>query len=102
MMGGFQVAFLLFVLIKMIALMVPQKSGRLYVFEHYLGFHGSFFSNKIALAFCLRQITNTRIIKKTLFMKSDIHDLQGMQNECVKLIQRTLFDFFLNSSHSIL
>ena len=58
-------------------LFLPKTKGRLYVFEHYLGFHGSFFSNKIALACRMTQITEPKIVKKTLFMKSDLLDLQG-------------------------
>ena len=51
-------------------------TGRLYIFENYLGFHGSFFGNKISLALRLGNLTTAKIVKKTLIVESDIIDIQ--------------------------
>ena len=50
-------------------------AGRLYVFEHYLGFHGSFFGSKISLALRLGK-TTAKIVKKTLMVENEIMNIQ--------------------------
>ena len=51
-------------------------TGRLYIFEHYVGFHGSFFGSKFSLVLRLGNRTTANIMKKTLLVESDIMSVQ--------------------------
>ena len=50
-------------------------NGRLYVFDRYLGFYGSFFATKLSIVWRLAHISDMSKNKRNLILKSDVQEM---------------------------